>query len=351
MGGSLFKGKKTNSSNNVKYAQDETSLINEQSQNNSLGFQQQRQTGLQSQLQSQNQFGGQQSVGSTSGINSSAQNGVTRSNFYAPAQGNINQALSDAGQIYQERRNAGPRILDFNSYETGAQQKTAELAGNNQINQAAYRQGLSEINGDYLGQDAPGLQAVRDRINRQVTQQVNSSVGAAGRTGSGAHQFGLAQGLAEGLSGIEYANYQQERDRQVAARQAAGGLAGGLYDDAARLGQVGADRRNLAQQQRFDQLDSGQQYLDDFSRISGGIAGLAGSQEQQLAQTGQQEQFNRQSAIDYLQQLSQGTTFSQQENDQLTRTLEELVAARRGQSTGSGTENSRGWIKDWQAGI
>ena len=345
MGGKHFSRTKTSNSNNVKYAQDETSLTNEQSRNNSLGFQQQRQTALQSQLQQQSQFGGQQSIGSTAGVNSSAQSGLTRSNFYAPAQGNINQALNDAGQIYQSRINSGPRILGFDPYETGGQEQTAALARNNQVNQAAYNQGLAEIRGDYLGQDAPGLQAVRDRINRQVTQQINSSVGGAGRTGSGAHQFGLASGLAEGLGGIEYANYQQERDRQVAARQAAGGLSANLYADAARLGQVGADRRNLAQQQRFDQLDSGQQYLDDFTRISGGIAGLAGSQEQQLAQTGQQQQFNRQSAYDYLQKLSQGSTFSQQENDQLTRTLEELVAARQGQSTGSGTENSQGWGK------
>lgn len=322
-------------------SQNEQSRVDENSLQSLLQSQFQQSSGSQSEIGRQDQSGSSQNSGFSSGTNNSAQTGLTRSNFYAPAETNINRALDDAGSVYQNRLNAGSRIVGFDPYETGAQEQTAALAGNNEIHQAAYRQGLSEINGDYLGQDAPGLQAVRDRINRQVTQQVNSSVGAAGRTGSGAHQFGLAQGLAEGLGGVEYGNYQQERGRQVAARDAAGGLAGNLYADAERLGSVGADRRGLAQLQREDQIDSPQRYLQDFASLSGGIAGLAGSTEQQLAQSGQQQQFTRQDAINQLRQLSQNESYTQEESQQFTSALERLLAQRSGQSNGTARETGR----------
>lgn len=265
----------------------------------------------------------------SAGSGQTFQRGGTRSSFYAPAQGSINDVIGQADRVYQDRLGAGPRILGFDSLEDEGFGALAGLARDGGINQAAYDQGLAEIRGDYLGQDAPGLQAVRDRVQRGVTQQVNDTFGGAGRTASGQHQRGLSEGLAEGLGQVEYGNYQQERDRQVAARNAAAGLQGARYADADVLRGVGEQRRGLAQQQRFDAIDSPQSYLNDRFGLLGSIAGLAG--ETDTSQFGRSQ--DQQQALSLLDQLS--TQLSVEEQAQLARAFENASIDRSG--TGSGT--------------
>lgn len=63
----------------------------------------------------------------------------------------------------------------------------------------------------------PGLQSIIGRMNRDVTDQVNSQFSMAGRYGSGAHTGVLTDRLADAEGNILYGNYAQERANQGAA--------------------------------------------------------------------------------------------------------------------------------------
>lgn len=255
--------------------------VNDNTTGNEFG-QQEQQEDIQSlgQRSSAQQQAGQQSTNQTN-----------QQSFYAPATGNINRILELSAENYDARANAGQRYLGFNEAEQESQGLISQLARNNGLNQSAAAQAQSEINGDYLGQDAPGQAQLREGVRRGVTQQLNDTFSRAGRTGSAAHQDQLAEGLSRGLGQIDYGQYQQERDRQVQARGAAGGLQSNLYNDASVIGSVGQQQRSLAQQQRDFALDGNQQYLNDYLANSGGIAGLAGSS------TGSQQQQNSQISL------------------------------------------------------
>lgn len=60
----------------------------------------------------------------------------------------------------------------------------------------------------------PGLQSIFDRMNRDVTDQVNSQFSQAGRYGSGAHTDVLSRNLAENQGAIYADQYNRERGFQ-----------------------------------------------------------------------------------------------------------------------------------------
>lgn len=68
------------------------------------------------------------------------------------------------------------------------------------------------LGGKYLAGN-PNLQGMIDQTDRSVSNRVNSTFGAAGRTGGGAHNQVLGQALADSENGLRYADYNNQMGR------------------------------------------------------------------------------------------------------------------------------------------
>lgn len=146
------------------------------------------------------------------------------------------------------------------------------------------------LGGKYLGQDAPGMDAVRNRTRAAA----DSTYSGLGRYGSGAHDTAVA----DSIGALEYGRYQQELDRMGGAAALAPQIAGQDFIDLNAMlgagdryqselqGEIDADidRYNFQQQAPYANL----QAFQDF------ISGSYGGNQQSLtpkqggASTGQQ---------------------------------------------------------------
>jgi hypothetical protein len=105
------------------------------------------------------------------------------------------------------------------------------------------------LGGKYLSAGNPQLQGMIDQTDRSVSNRVNSTFGAAGRTGGGAHTQVLGQSLADSENGLRYNDYNNERQRMMealgqtpgleASRYAAPAAALGIASGAASLPYIG----------------------------------------------------------------------------------------------------------------
>lgn len=108
--------------------------------------------------------------------------------------------------------------------------------------QAAYN-----MLGDY--QQNPYTEQVSESIRSKVLPAVQSSFGAAGRTGdSPLAQAAVAREMTNALAPYQFQDFQQQQQNQLAAMGMAPGLADIDYQDMMRLRGVGAERE--AQEQR-----------------------------------------------------------------------------------------------------
>jgi len=73
------------------------------------------------------------------------------------------------------------------------------------------------LSGKYLGQGNPYLSGMIDQTDRSVSDKVNSTFGAAGRTGGTQHAAALGQGLADAENGLRYNDYSNERNQMMQA--------------------------------------------------------------------------------------------------------------------------------------
>ena len=87
--------------------------------------------------------------------------------------------------------------------------------------QPAFNYTSDVLSGKYLGQGNPYLQGMVNQTDQSVGNKVNSTFGAAGRTGGGANQQILTKELANAENTLRYNDYANER---AAMTQAAGML-------------------------------------------------------------------------------------------------------------------------------
>lgn len=73
------------------------------------------------------------------------------------------------------------------------------------------------LSGKYLGQGNPYMNSLIDQTDQSVGNKVNSTFGAAGRTGSGAHTQVLSKSLADSENNTRYTNYAAERQAMMQA--------------------------------------------------------------------------------------------------------------------------------------
>lgn len=182
---------------------------------------------------------------------SKTQKQTTTAEPYKPSQPGLNQSIADVTKLY----NSGGLQVDYPTTTVAGVAPEQGLAWKGIADRAqagnpllAQAQGHASdlIGGKYLGADAPGLQGTLDRI----ASGVKANYSMNGRYGSEAHDDATVSALSPFL----FDNYQRERGAQDAAMGAAPGLAREDYYDLDRLGQVGTERRGVAQEFTDDEV-------------------------------------------------------------------------------------------------
>ena len=250
-------------------------------------------------------------------------NTVTRTELDPTMRPYVQYGLSEAQRLYQTPN--VPQYYPGQTYIGPSQQTQTALEAaqtratmGNPLVPAAQQQLLGTIQGNFLGANPyleAALQPAFGAAQRQfesATNQALSNFSRAGRYGSGAMQGALTNIGGEfgraltGTAGqLGYANYADERARQMAATQMAPAMAAQDYADIQRLANVGQqteayqemalqdaiNRYNFAQQAPYSKLQSflsgaygapsGMQQVTPVYRnpIGGALGGaLAGSQ-------------------------------------------------------------------------
>lgn len=71
--------------------------------------------------------------------------------------------------------------------------------------------------GKRFGMNDPGYATLRQKVADDVTTQTNSAFNNSGLFGSDDNKSALAEGLGNALAGLDYGNFQNDQQRQMAA--------------------------------------------------------------------------------------------------------------------------------------
>lgn len=174
---------------------------------------------------------------------------------WAPQQPHLKFGFDEQRRLYD----SGPStVIPFSPETQQAMGMQTQMAQNSPTS------GLLDatMRGDYL-YGGQGFNAAYQAAADQIIPDVQSMFSRAGRTGSG-----LAQGEMAGRLGNAFAGqYGQERNNQMQALAMAPSV---RYSDVDRLGQVGAQNEELAQQYANEPYQRLQQYQQGVSGNYGG---------------------------------------------------------------------------------
>lgn len=139
--------------------------------------------------------------------------------------------------------------------EQSLQMQTQRALAGSPLNNAAQGNLTDTLNGKYLDiNQNPYLMPAADQIMSKVLPQINSQFASSGRGNSGLAARAASQGATDAIGGLAFQNYNAERTNQQRSALLAPQLAQQDYADAARLGEVGGVREDLAQQGINDQM-------------------------------------------------------------------------------------------------
>lgn len=127
--------------------------------------------------------------------------------------------------------------------------------------------------GNEIGINDPGYKAIRDQLQSDITSTANSSFNNSGLFGSDSNQRGLAQGLASGLGGLDYQQYNDSLSRQAEAANMLPGLFSAGQLPASIQQSVGASQDANAAAQAAGPTD----YLAKLTGILNGTASASGT--------------------------------------------------------------------------
>ena len=229
-------------------------------------------------------------------------NTVTRTELDPTMRPYVQYGLSEAQRLYQTPN--VPQYYPGQTYIGPSQQTTAALEAaqaramqGNPLVPAAQQQLQQTISGQFLGANPyleAALQPAFGAAQRQyeaATNQALSNFSRAGRYGSGAMQGALTNvggEFARALTGtagqLGYANYADERGRQMAATQLAPAMAAQDYADIQRLANVGQQTeayQEMALQDAINRFNFAQQapYARLQSFLSGAYGAPSGMQQ------------------------------------------------------------------------
>ena len=138
--------------------------------------------------------------------------------------------------------------------------------------------------GQRFGMNDPGYAALRAGVADDVTTNVNATLQGSGRFGSQSHEGALTRELATSLGGLDYQNFQNDQQRQMAAAGMLPGLyQGSMLPAGAQLqaGQI-MDSQNLAKANEAARLfdvtnNAGWNSLQRGASIFAGSAPISGT--------------------------------------------------------------------------
>lgn len=128
------------------------------------------------------------------------------------------------------------------------------LAGS-PITTAAQQNAANVLGGSFLMGGNPYLQQAISNATQPMVDAVQSQFSAAGRLGSGANMDVLARNVGQVAQNMAFANYGDERARQMQVLGMAPQLAAQDFADYNALAGVGDARRQLAQQEKQDEVN------------------------------------------------------------------------------------------------
>jgi hypothetical protein len=253
---------------------------------------------------------------------------VQKNEPWAEAQPALKRTIAEGQRLYDSGVGfnswGGPTLADLDPRTTAALDETGNIASgmggllgkanynfannlvaNNGItgDQRAAMSGLLDTaSGKYLDQPNPYLQKMLDANSANVANNVNAAASSAGRYGSGAHTGVLTKELTNATLPVLSQNYENERQRQIAASGQAAGLFGqgadralqtasmgseltdALYDPSRRMGAIGdfyggRSQANLdALIAKFNQDQAAPwQRLGALQNVAQGIGGMGGT--------------------------------------------------------------------------
>lgn len=151
----------------------------------------------------------------------------------------------------------------------------------NAANNPAYAGGLAgaiqsygnRASGAEIGMNAPGYSAIRDRLQNDVTANVNNNFNNSGLFGSDSNRRGLTEGLTSSLGALDYQQYNDSLSRQAEAANILPTLFQGAQLPAGIQQSIGAaqDANNAAK------AAGPTDYLAKLTGIAAGNAGAAGT--------------------------------------------------------------------------
>jgi hypothetical protein len=170
---------------------------------------------------------------------------------WAPAVPALQQGLSAAGDVYNQRKAQtffpGKTYAGFSNETESALSGMADKARSGTgLTAAAGGMVGKTLSGDYLSAGNPYFSQMSDRITSEVLPSITAQWARAGRgTGNGEVVTAASKGLGDAIGNLAYQNYSAERNNQMQAASMAPTLD---YADLERLRAVGAEREQMAQQ-------------------------------------------------------------------------------------------------------
>lgn len=205
----------------------------------------------------------------------------------------LEQGFKEAQNIY----NQGPQqFYPGRTFVDPSQATLQSLAGTearalqgSPVLGAAQNEAQKSLSGDYLSAGNPYFSQMADRVRASVVPAISGQFSNAGGAG-GLQGRAVGLGLGDALGSLAYQNYGDERNRMQNAMAQAPGLAQADYLDPAMLGQVGAQREQIAQQpiteaiarHDYEQMAPNQALAQYMQMISGNYGGQTTGTTQQL---------------------------------------------------------------------
>lgn len=183
---------------------------------------------------------------------------VQQSDPWKKQQPYLEEIFAEAQRLYREPGPSyypGQTVAGFSpETELALNAQAARAMAGSPYQQAAGRQVLDTLGGQYLSAGNPYFSGMVGRLADEIRPRLDSQFASSGRYASGAHQEAAARALADASASLAYQNYADER----AAMQQAMGLAPQLthldYADLAQLAAVGQTREQMQQALINDQI-------------------------------------------------------------------------------------------------
>ena len=170
---------------------------------------------------------------------------------YAPAQGSLNQIISEAGNIYGQGVSGAGYVPPTQQTQTGlAQQEVLAGQANTQIS--------NTLSGNYLN---PYLQPMLQSATSEIANSINSEFSGAGRTpGSPMNQQQIIGEVADYALPLAFNQYNVERQNQL-----------GLATQLPNMLTTGQQLEQLERQKNLAPFQALQQFGSVVSPIASGL--------------------------------------------------------------------------------